>query len=86
MWVAILCRIHKEPAVSANNGSGTSSADTCSFSMISLSKIGENRFLESALKSLFYTNYKQACSPTVVAATAFNSRFALKTEQFHTFL
>ena len=75
---------NKQPTLSANNSSDTSSLDTHSFSIISFIKNQKkNRFRESALKSLFYTNYKLVVLQCWLQRRA---RFVLKTEQIHTFL
>ena len=69
---------NKEPTLSANNCSETSSSGTCSFSITSFIR---NR--KSALKSLFYTNYKLVILQCRLQCRA---RFVPKTEQIHTFL
>ena len=86
---SFVCRLllyveyNMEPALSANNSSETSSLDTRSFSIISFIKNRKKSLRESALKSLFYTNYKLVVLQCWLQRRA---RFVLKTEQIHTFL
>ena len=72
---AYVCRLlfyveyNEEPALSANKSSETSSSDTCSFSIISFIKNRRESLPRECPKVLML--YKlQACSPTVLAATA----------------
>ena len=60
---------NKEPALSANNSSKTSSLDTCSFLLIILIKNRKKSFPGECPKVLILHKL-QACSPTVLAATA----------------
>ena len=72
---AFVCRLlfyveyNKEPALSANNSSETSSSDTYDFSIISFIKNRRKSHPRECPEVLIL--YKQqACSPTVLAATA----------------
>ena len=60
---------NKEPALSANNSSETSSSDTCSFSIISFIK-NRKKSLPGECPKVLILYKLQACSPTVLAATA----------------
>ena len=72
---AFVCRLlfyveyNKEPALSANNSSETSSSDTCSFSIISFIK-NRKKSLPGECPKVLILYKLQACSPTVLAATA----------------
>ena len=60
---------NKEPALSANNSSETSSLDTRSFSIISFIK-NRKKSLPGECPKVLILYKLQACSPTVLAATA----------------
>ena len=75
-WLAVfVCRClfyveyNKEPALSANNSSETSSSDTYSFFIISFIKNWKKSLPRECLTVLISQEI-QACSPTVLAATA----------------
>ena len=68
-YVHIHVEWNKEPAHSANNSSETSSSDTCSFSVMHVIK-NRNKSLPGECPKALILHKPQACSPTVLAATA----------------